>query len=83
MFSGQNSIYLKEMALITIENDILIATQKLNIIIGVPDETVVIPEDTDTIHEKILLMTSIWSRHSGIHLTIISPDSRQNLASFA
>lgn len=73
----------REMALITIENDILIATQKLNIIIGVPDETVVIPEDTDTIHEKILLMTSIWSRHSGIHLTIISPDSRQNLASFA
>ncbi|MCT3808013.1 transporter [Elizabethkingia anophelis] len=42
----------REMALITIENDILIATQKLNIIIGVPDETVVIPEDTDTIHEK-------------------------------
>ncbi|HFK5543901.1 TPA: TolC family protein [Elizabethkingia anophelis] len=42
----------REIALITIENDILIATQKLNIIIGVPDETVVIPEDTDTIHEK-------------------------------
>lgn len=42
----------REMALITIENDILIATQKLNIIIGFPDETVVIPEDTDTIHEK-------------------------------
>lgn len=34
----------REMALITIENDILIATQKLNIILGIPDEQIVIPE---------------------------------------
>jgi hypothetical protein len=52
------------MTLITIENDILIATQKLNIIMGVPDETVVVPEDTDIREEKILHMISIWSRHS-------------------
>ncbi|OPC03404.1 transporter [Elizabethkingia ursingii] len=42
----------REMTLITIENDILIATQKLNIIMGVPDETVVVPEDTDIKEEK-------------------------------
>ncbi|CAI8897508.1 TolC family protein [Chryseobacterium sp. IT-36CA2] len=35
----------REMALITIENDILIATQKLNIIIGVPDEQIVVPDE--------------------------------------
>jgi hypothetical protein len=40
------------MTLITIENDILIATQKLNIIMGVSDETVVVPEDTDIREEK-------------------------------
>lgn len=34
----------REMTLITIENDILIATQKLNIILGIPDEQIVIPE---------------------------------------
>lgn len=34
----------RKMALVTIENDILIATQKLNIIIGEPDERVVLPE---------------------------------------
>jgi outer membrane protein TolC len=32
------------MTLVTIENDILIATQKLNIILGIPDEQVVMPE---------------------------------------
>ena len=42
----------REMTLITIENDILIATQKLNIIMGVPDETVVVPEDIDIRGEK-------------------------------
>ncbi|KUG11905.1 transporter [Elizabethkingia sp. HvH-WGS333] len=42
----------REMTLITIENDILIATQKLNIIIGVSDETVVVPEDTEIREEK-------------------------------
>ncbi|MEW7310460.1 TolC family protein [Elizabethkingia anophelis] len=42
----------REMTLITIENDILIATQKLNIIIGVPDETVVVPEETEIGDEK-------------------------------
>lgn len=35
----------RKMALITIENDILIANQKLNIIIGHPDEQVIVPED--------------------------------------
>jgi outer membrane protein TolC len=34
----------RKMTLVTIENDILIATQKLNIILGVPDEQIVIPE---------------------------------------
>ncbi|MDR3024947.1 TolC family protein [Chryseobacterium sp.] len=34
----------RKMALVTIENDILIATQKLNIILGIPDEQTVIPE---------------------------------------
>lgn len=34
----------RKMALVTIENDILIAMQKLNIILGIPDEQVVIPE---------------------------------------
>ncbi|PWN69467.1 TolC family protein [Chryseobacterium phosphatilyticum] len=34
----------RKMAFITIENDILIAMQKLNIILGMPDDQVVIPE---------------------------------------
>jgi len=34
----------REMALITIKNDILIATQKLNIILGLPDEQTFVPE---------------------------------------
>ncbi|MBV8327730.1 TolC family protein [Chryseobacterium sp.] len=34
----------RKMALVTIENDILIATQKLNIILGIPDEKTVIPD---------------------------------------
>lgn len=34
----------RKMTLVTIENDILIAMQKLNIILGVPDEQIVIPE---------------------------------------
>ncbi|MDR6922473.1 TolC family protein [Chryseobacterium sp. 2987] len=34
----------REMALISIKNDILIATQKLNIILGFPDEQTVVPE---------------------------------------
>lgn len=34
----------REMALITIKNDILIATQKLNIILGLPDEQTIVPE---------------------------------------
>nr|WP_315030181.1 TolC family protein [uncultured Chryseobacterium sp.] len=34
----------RKMALTTIENDILIAMQKLNIILGTPDEQIVIPE---------------------------------------
>lgn len=34
----------RKMAFITIENDILIAIQKLNIILGIPDEQIVIPE---------------------------------------
>jgi outer membrane protein TolC len=35
----------RKMALVTIENDILIATQKLNIIIGEPDERIIRPAD--------------------------------------
>ncbi|NIF06207.1 TolC family protein [Chryseobacterium sp. Tr-659] len=34
----------RKMTWVTIENDILIAMQKLNIILGIPDEQVVIPE---------------------------------------
>lgn len=34
----------REMALITIKNDILIVTQKLNIILGLPDEQTIVPE---------------------------------------
>jgi len=34
----------RKMALTTIENDILIAMQKLNIILGIPDDEIVIPE---------------------------------------
>lgn len=41
----------RKMALVTIENDILIATQKLNIIIGQPDELVVVPTEFDTVDQ--------------------------------
>ncbi|MFZ4928029.1 TolC family protein [Chryseobacterium sp. Mn2064] len=34
----------RKMALVTIENDILIAMQKLNIILGIPDDQIVIPD---------------------------------------
>ncbi|MBO9154133.1 TolC family protein [Chitinophaga sp. GCM10012297] len=37
----------RKMALVTIENDILIASQQLNIIMGEPDETVVAPAEMD------------------------------------
>lgn len=36
----------RKMTLVTIENDILIAQQKLNIIIGEPDERVIVPADS-------------------------------------
>lgn len=39
----------REMALVTIENDILIATQKLNIIMGTPDSQIVLPEDPNEV----------------------------------
>ncbi|NLR79530.1 TolC family protein [Chitinophaga eiseniae] len=45
----------RKMALVTIENDILIATQKLNIIIGEPDERMVLPAD----------ISSQWDEHTG------------------
>ncbi|UKB85704.1 TolC family protein [Chryseobacterium sp. MEBOG06] len=35
----------RKMALVTIENDILIAMQKLDIILGIPDEQIIIPEE--------------------------------------
>ena len=38
----------RKMTLVTIENDILIASQKLNIIIGEPDERIILPADPDT-----------------------------------
>lgn len=40
----------RKMALVTIENDILITTQKLNIIIGEPDEQIILPATPD-IHQ--------------------------------
>lgn len=52
----------RKMTLTTIENDILIATQKLNIILGIPDEQVVIPEapfsewDENTTYHEYLKM---------------------------
>ncbi|PZF74732.1 TolC family protein [Taibaiella soli] len=36
----------RKMTLVTIENDILIAQQKLNIIIGEPDERIILPVDS-------------------------------------
>lgn len=42
----------REMALITIENDILIATQKLNIIMGTSDEQIVLPEEPSELWNK-------------------------------
>ncbi|MDE5449013.1 transporter [Elizabethkingia meningoseptica] len=44
----------REMTLITIENDILIAMQKLNIILGIPDGNTVIPEELNTEEYKNL-----------------------------
>lgn len=38
----------RKMALVTIENDVLIASQKLNIIMGEPDERIILPVDADT-----------------------------------
>lgn len=38
----------RKMILVTIENDILIASQKLNILIGEPDERLVLPADLTT-----------------------------------
>lgn len=43
----------RKMTLVTIENDILIAQQKLNIIIGEPDERIILP--TDSLHESEVL----------------------------
>lgn len=44
----------RKMTLVTIENDILIATQKLNIIMGEPDEHTVIPTPFDSVNEPSL-----------------------------
>jgi outer membrane protein TolC len=38
----------RKMTLVTIENDMLIASQKLNIIIGEPDGRIILPTDLDT-----------------------------------
>lgn len=38
----------RKMTLVTIENDILIATQKLNIILGEPDDRALFPADPET-----------------------------------
>lgn len=37
----------RKMTLVTIENDILITNQKLNIVIGEPDDRVIVPADPD------------------------------------
>lgn len=42
----------RKMALVTIKNDILIAMQKLNIIIGDPDESIIIPTDFDLVDKS-------------------------------
>lgn len=50
----------RKMALVTVNNDILIATQKLNIMIGEPDETILLPidilaeQDKNTSYEQYL-----------------------------
>ena len=38
----------RKLTLVQIENDILIASQKLNIILGQPDETVILPDKPDS-----------------------------------
>ncbi|PWV57044.1 TolC family protein [Chitinophaga sp. S165] len=43
----------RKMTLVTIENDILIVNQKLNIITGEPDERVIIPTDPDTHQDEL------------------------------
>lgn len=42
----------RKMAMVTIENDILITSQKLNIIIGEPDERVILPSDLNTLQDE-------------------------------
>lgn len=37
----------RKMTLVTIENDLLISSQKLNIILGEPDDRIIVPVDTD------------------------------------
>nr|WP_067054556.1 TolC family protein [Mucilaginibacter sp. L294] len=44
----------RKMALVTIKNDILIAMQKLNIIIGEPDESIVTPTAFDSVDQPAL-----------------------------
>jgi outer membrane protein TolC len=44
----------RKMTLVTIENDILITTQKLNIIMGEPDEFTVIPTLFDSVNQLTL-----------------------------
>ncbi|WPU96240.1 TolC family protein [Mucilaginibacter sabulilitoris] len=41
----------RKMALVTIENDILIATQKLNIIMGEPDDRMIVPTESDQVDQ--------------------------------
>lgn len=44
----------QKMALVTLDNDILIANQKLNILTGLPDETVIEPEDGEKTELPVL-----------------------------
>ncbi|OPB94539.1 TolC family protein [Elizabethkingia ursingii] len=52
----------REMSLVTIENDLLIATQKLNIILGKDDQTVIIPKENSFGEESNLTYQQYLSK---------------------
>ncbi len=71
----------RQLLLVKIENDLLVANQKLNIIIGEPDEKIIIPEDyKDTIineasNYEVLLKEALihsYSINISEHKTIVS-----------
>jgi len=52
----------REMSLVTIENDLLIATQKLNIILGKDDQTIIIPKENSFGEESNLTYQQYLSK---------------------